>query len=324
MPIQISDRNLSYARMTKERGLLLNQSAGQTLSRVLERYSALIDHSCIVAVGSDGRLEKGHFSPLEVSIYHRGSVDLGPLLTAVQPLVATNGKSLLKEMQPETKNVSTDRMCVAYDDPMRVYPSRLFDGYVLFGSADLFTEAKNRLVAECVAGAISSFITTRKKISKKTMNTGKQMWKGNEILHYDLATGVAYFRNTDEGIQIRSFKAGPLRYVQASVEQAIVASIRGLARRAGVAAATEFALNLPTPTVEKLTFLFDLKHLRLTPSSLSEVVDCYLSFLQLYHLSEERYRANIYSISFNSTEASERIMILARLLGGTTHIFAGE
>jgi len=75
-------------------------------------------------------------------------------------------------------------------------------------------------------------------------------------------------------------------------------------------------IELPTPTIEKISYLAGLGMLSLTNEQVDRIIDCYLSFLRLYHASESGYVEAENIVKFDPKEAKERIESLSRMLEG--------
>lgn len=319
-------RNLAYWELAKDRVKQLNERAGRQMSYVLGIHAPIMDRLCIVSAGSDGRLEKGLISKLETILYHR-SLDQD-VLTAVDRVIRDlrdeQFHPLVNGNVTEIKSVDLDCMSYAFEDRKRVYPGRVLDSFVLYGNPGVLLAAKTGLIEDW-RGAdgrrIRDILSNRRRSTRVIMASGTQMWKYHTVRHYDIQQGIAYFNDmpSEDGasIQLRSFKSGPLRFVQVTLELTIVELVRRLCNAEKLDAAVAMLRDLPTPSVDKLDFLFGEGQIRLNKEDVAEVIDCYLAFLQLYHTSENLYRQGQTCMEFDRNEVSERITVLARLLGNS-------
>lgn len=62
----VEAKNLTYWQMTRDRMRLLSEKAGCKISDALASFKDISDKVCIASTGSDGRLEKGFVSRLEL------------------------------------------------------------------------------------------------------------------------------------------------------------------------------------------------------------------------------------------------------------------
>ncbi len=234
---------------------------------------------------------------------------------------------LINDVKTETKDVdphSIANMAYAFGSNRLIFPSRVLDSFILEGNPEVLLSAKAKLIAECAGPEgkrIIEHLRARRRRTKSSMLSGVQKWKGENLAHYNLKTGVAYFDNVskcgEEPVQLRSFKSGPLRYVQVSLEKDIIALIRGLSSGDKSRVASKILANLPTPTVDKIEFLSDMGVLRLTRTDVLDLVDCYIAFLQLYHISEKSFKDGSTTSTFDIKEVTERIDLLVTLLDKT-------
>ncbi len=316
-------KNMAYWEIASDRIKLLSTHTSSRLVDVLKSFKPIEDQLCVASTGSDGRLEKGLVSRLEVILYHRSLTRdvLEEVDGIIRNLKDGDSNSLINGSRSETKDVEKDDMSYAFRTPDLVYPSRVLDSYTLHGNPDILLAAKLKLLEEWTGDEgkrILKHIRSRKKTSKRVMNTGIQDWKGTPISHYDLVTGVAHFQDIElpevGKVQYRSFKSGPLRFVQVSLEQDLAVLIRILSRSGTKGDSLKLLKDLPTPTVEKLEYLADLRLTRIPKIEVADIIDCYLAFLHLYHTSENLSREGHTEMQFDIKEVRERIELLARLL----------
>jgi hypothetical protein len=316
--------NRLYSKEVEASVRATNHKAAKRLWRMLSSYEPFLDRMCIAAAGSDGRLEKGAVSPLEVIIFHRDMSHHNAM--AIERAVRTEidgwGQPLTNQLTSEDKDIDGHFINYAYQDPRRIYPSRILDSFPLVGNFSVLGEAKVKMMEEWSGeeGArIVDYIRTRKRTSKGIMVRGSQRWKEREVRHFDPEGGVAYYSNEKSGaeqIQLRSFKPGPLRFVQTTIEMNVVTHVRSLVRSGNRSDAWRFVLRMPNQTASKLEYISNLGIATIQKSELDTVKDCYLAFLRLYHESERMFLEGKKRIAFDAKEARERIDALGTILNG--------
>lgn len=315
---------LKYWESNRERVVGLNRRAAAAINKKLSKTPLIEEQICISAVGSDGRLEKGLDSKLELQILHK---ELNP--HAVKEIdrmlreIESGGQPLLNDSESEIKLIGTDPVAYAFGNRCIPSPARLLDSFILFGNPDLQKEAREVLVQE-LSGKEGKKLLKKlkemKRVFKGVMERGSQNWKGMPITHYDLEGGISYFKDCEDGngdcVQVRGFKIGPLRYVQGAIEQNLAAFVRSMLAKGDSNGAVMVLNELPTPTVEKLDYLRDIGAATISPQAISEAADCYLRFLQLYHMAEWMAAKGKREMRFDSSEAKSRIGTLSRVLEG--------
>lgn len=321
---EIRAGTIKYWQANRERVCGLNRRAAAAIKKRLSTTPLVEDQICISAVGSDGRLEKGLDSRLELQILHK---DLNPHVVREIDLmlreIQVSGQPMMEDSETEVKLLGSDPVGYAFSNRSVPCPARLLDSFALFGNPDLHREAKALLVQELAGKEGKKFLTRlkgRKKVFKNVMERGTQCWKGQEITHYDLEGGVSHFTTVSDlegnDVQVRGFKHGPLRYVQGVIEQNLVVFVRAMLGKGDSMGAAMVLNEMPTPTVEKLEYLQDVGVLTVSPQAISEACDCYLRFLQLYHLAEWMAAKGTPQMKFDAIEAKARISTLARVLEG--------
>ncbi len=294
-----------------------NRSVESRMAKKLAPHKSAADRICISAVGSDGRLEKGDVSPLEVVFLHK-DIEL-VMVTALGGIIGSmqdDNVTPATNISCESKSIGSDGISFVHGDGKRPYPSRIIDSYVLFGNPRLLELAKTKMLDEWHSASgkrMVKAIKERKRDARRIMLSGTQVWKGQEVTHFDLDNGNASYGNDGE-VKIRSVKPGPLRFVQSTIELGIVMLGRDMARNGKRSAMIEILNRIPTPTVEKLEFLSDLNVVSLPASDIQKVCDSYLSFLRVYHASEESHIDGRNIVQFDPAEAKERIDLLVKLL----------
>lgn len=294
-----------------------NEEVRLAVGRRFRQFSRASTKLCLCAVGSDGRLEKGAMSPLELILYHK---DIGP--SKIQEL-ALLANSLPEPEAPQitdgkidVKSVQRDEINYAFDDHRRPYPSRVLDSYPVYGNSDILNMAKLRMLGEWNTPAgkkIVKAIKERRKEARRVMLSGRQRWKGQDVYHFNLECGRAFYGNED-GLQIRSVKPGPLRFVQSVIEVGMVVLGRKLEREGKHLRMVEILNGMPTPTIDKLRYLERAGVVSLDASDIEKICDSYLSFLKIYRASESAFSDGENIVSFDGQEARERIELLTALL----------
>ena len=301
----------------KDRVMGQNDEVRFTIAREFRPFRVLASRLSLCAVGSDGRLEKGDKSPLELVLYHR-EIERAAVreLSELADSLLDHSAYPITDGMLEAKSVGRDEMTYAFGDHRKAYPSRVMDSYPIFGNSDVLEEAKLRMLDEWNSPAGKKIIKTikeRRKSARRIMLSGRQRWKGEDVYHFSLERGKAFYGN-EEGLQIRSVKPGPLRFVQSAIEVGMVILGRELTRDGKHAMAADILRRMPTPTIDKLTFLDDIGVLSLSSSDVEKICDCYLSFLKIYHASEAAFVDGGRMVRFDRHEARERIDLLANLL----------
>ena len=294
-----------------------NEEVRLTIAKNFRPFRASSSRLCLAAVGSDGRLEKGEMSPLELILYHK---DIGPSrvreLAELANALPNPESPQITDGKLEIKSVDEDEITYAFGDHRRPYPSRVMDSYPVFGNSSVLDMAKLKMLDEWNSPAgkkIIKAIKERRKEARRVMLGGKQKWKGQDVYHFNLDCGTAFYGNED-GFQIRSVKPGPLRFVQSVIEVGMVVLGRELERSGRHLRMVEILNKMPTPTIDKMRFLDDVGVVTLPSSDIEKICDSYLAFLKIYRSSESSFADGESIVSFDAQEARERIELLVRLL----------
>jgi len=282
-----------------------------------------LDKICIATAGSDGRKERGFISPLDIIVYHGGlgDGDKDVLRRALCDLKDESGQSLVDGRYLEFRDIGQGSMDYAYQKEGEVFPSRVFDSNPVIGDERILREAKLRLIEELCGDQGKSMhqrLGDRKRAARKLMMSGEQTWRGARVKHFDLEEGKAYYTDQEidgQKVSARATKHGPLRYIQISIEQAVVGLVRALARREGTQRALEAVAGMPTPTIEKLDHLGRMGHIRLDDKQIESISESYGFFLETYHASELAALSGRCSIDIPAEETAHRIAQVSFLLG---------
>lgn len=257
----------------------LNDSLG-------ENYDA---NFVLATTGSDGRLEKGPQSKIEIVVIGRGDYreKAKPALDLIQ-----NGLDG-GLFHPDLEFKTLDELFIAgYNgDIGKAYPTRVSDARFLYGNCGVLVGAYRQLFSELSMkeegkSILDSMVYGRRR-ARQISETGKGLFKKQEITHFDLDEGVAFYdcehvNSTHRG----SFKFGPLRLVQYGLAVDLIRHIRD----------KNFDLDLlehmPTNTVDRLNFFETEGRSGLSQEEIEDLSDCYKFFLHQYHLAQEAWRAD--------------------------------
>ncbi len=156
---------------------------------------------------------------------------------------------------------------------------------------------------------IKSDVKDKKAEFRKAMECGKQRRKNEVVVNYDLETGRSFFGNVGN-LETRSFKHGPLRFVQLVVVDILITAIREYTPENAI----ELVRNLPTPTDEKIDYLLERGRMKVDRETADAIKESYEFFLLGYHNSERKILESEDIVPFDIKEAKERIQFLTRTL----------
>ncbi len=277
----------------------------------------------IATTGSDARLEKGPASYLEMVLFldthAEGCASSLNILKGLGNFIFRQDGQAYSIENMEVKDLENDRMSECILNPgtaketRLISPNRVFDARFLYGFDAVFSKAKGRLATE-LSNDENSYgeklydrIKSRAKDHRRIVLTGVQRFKGDELRHYDLSSGVAFYNPSEH---LWAFKQGPLRAVQYAL---VRDQIRVL--REGVD--PQMILELPRNTVVKLNALEVENASGLSSDQIQELSDHYKYFLWLYHKSQSAHLNDKSSqITFDAAEASKRCKSLDTLCAG--------
>ena len=270
------------------------------------------DDLAICTTGSDSRLEKGPRSDLELMVLmpdktnsERGLNDLKYLMHYCND-IRFDDKIECKYIEEGDLSTSKFEMPDGREITM-VSPDRMIDCSYLGGSFYLFNRGRKKFVQELSRQDYGKRIFNRMKdrirLHRATTRTGLQKYKGDEVMHVDIASGKAFY---DPNNGIYSFKQGPLRAIQTSLVRDFVKGIKQEmidpkhcftykqgGQRQGV--------------VPKLNYLRVRDMLSINDDDFNDLTDCYKFFLWGYHVSEYNYFENNSKVSdFEQADVAER------------------
>ncbi|MEK6911060.1 MAG: hypothetical protein AABW82_04775 [Nanoarchaeota archaeon] len=267
----------------------------------------------VATTGSDARLEKGPVSLIELMLFFREPSKVQEVHPIVRDYAFKSSDAAFFE-GVETKNVETDLMhqCDLYaksgDRVKLISPNRIFDAGFLAGDEEVLRSGKRKLISELVSEDFRSVVDKMRdkvKEHRKVTLTGKQRYKGQDLMHYDIDAGIATY---DPSNNQHSFKQGPLRAVQFALVSEI---IRGL--RSGYLSPNA-VVDLPSNTVSKLHDLEVGGLSSLSTESARDLADSYKFFLHKYHQSQSAYsHKGLKEIGFDSAEVRERCKLIDKI-----------
>ncbi len=271
----------------------------------------------IVATGSDGRKEKGSGSLVEPVIIHDSAPDkaLRYVEESLRCVRLWEQTPLSLAAGVECKDLGNAKtvFSFAYGRKGLVFPQRLLDTQLLYGSVELLRKAKARMASEWLGQrwkTIRDPLADIKRHYRKSALSGQQHWKGHCVVNYDFACAQTYyFDDPASGAMVRGFKNGPLRYVQ-------VGLVLGLARWVSChpAHAEKIASEWPSSTFERLEFMADAKMNKPPRTVLDELAEHYLYFLKRYHDGARAASQGHPALPFDAGEVRDRIRSLDRVL----------
>ncbi|MDP6642410.1 MAG: hypothetical protein QGF74_03460 [Candidatus Nanoarchaeia archaeon] len=288
---------------------------------ISSRFHNFMDISCsnfcIATTGSDARLEKGPKSLVEVVLFVEDFDDCDRVIQTMDSYVSTKPGIKIFDNEVEVKDIDQEKLSETTfhkGTPQEFgikSPNRVFDARYLFGDDHIFKKAKRKLSKELKSPYGKRVLESIKKKAKEQQRIilkGTQRYRGEEVAHYDLKDGRAFY---DPNKGIWSFKQGPLRAVQFALVRDM---IRGLREGQDM----EDIVYLPQNTVAKMNALGVQDHTLLSPENVGELCDHYKYFLQAYHKSQEHYsnegKTELEFNEINKREIRNRARSLDKLL----------
>lgn len=290
--------HLTFAELVAEYNRSLQEDVAHTLC------GAVGDLDCVIyTMGSDGRLEKGPVSPIEIAIAGHG-------LTFDSPIVQEVIDFLEEKHFPTTQEIEV----VDIDGPIAVSttyrldgssyelysPNLVFDSRLLCGSSELYGALRVALFEELRSQPKKKNLDKTKSLLKsfrETTLSGKKRIRGEDVCHYSLEEGLVYY---DEDSNMEGFKQGPLRAVQFALVRDKIKAIRAGKR-------FENIFYLPTNTLEFFARPGAM------PRHLDELADCYAFFLHNYALSQQAFTNGVHALPFDREEVAKRCQIVHKM-----------
>ena len=243
----------------------------------------------MATTGSDGRLEKGPQSKIEIVVIGKGDYKekSGDALNFIE-----NGiEGSLFHPDLEFKTLGQLYIAGYNGDIEKAYPTRVSDARFLYGNCGVLVESYRQLYSEIVMRDVGrrildSMVSGRRR-ARQICESGKGSFKKQEICHFDLENGVAFYDSEHIDLPHRgSFKFGPLRLVQYGLAVELIRKLRD----------KDFDLdlleNMPTNTVDRFNFFETEGRTGLTQNELSDLTDSYKFFLHQYHIAQENFRVD--------------------------------
>jgi len=290
----------------------VQQKLGDHLSDILNDMPA--DFS-VETVGSDARLEKGPVSPIELMIVKQKNTNVPGILKRIENHFRWGDGWELFDEDIEIKDLNEGRMSYVVmrkkrgEDVCVVSPNRMLDSWMLYGNPEIHEEAIEKLKKELKSGDLGKPVIKRimggLKSHKKVTGTGIQRYKQQDVKHFDLEEGLAFY---DPDKNKWSFKQGPLRLAQYAFVRDKIRLIRG------DCPLVDKILNVSKNTVDALHELSVMDNLAISPETASELADHYKFFLWNYHVAQQNYKDGRVKVSyFHPGEAKKRAESLIKI-----------
>tara|TARA_Y100000310_G_scaffold329554_1_gene399648 strand:+ start:11416 stop:12390 length:975 start_codon:yes stop_codon:yes gene_type:complete len=272
------------------------------LNRVFRDFEGDV---AVSTTGSDGRLEKGPFSPMEMRVYGE-RVYLDESLRFLRRYVSEEGKIHIFDDFIEPKDLSGSKMnylemSIGGRDVLIASPNRFFDSETLFETDGVYKKAYGNIVEELNGSNGSSIfkkVKEKARECKRVTTSGIQSYSGGALNHYDLEQGMAFY---DPEKKIWSFKQGPLRLVQFSLVKDSIKKLRESNRD------NEFIFGLPRNTIDKISRIEVEGRTPLSIGGIDDLSDSYKFFLHQYHRSQFNFAENgSKTLEFDPKEVRER------------------
>ena len=262
-----------------------NASVHRWLVSTTSKNLTLENGQALSTVGSDSRLEKGPVSPVEFLVYvrdkksyHEGlETDLKKFLEQQRTSLHFDGLEV-KFLEIDTPSESVINRGRS-DQIVLQSPNRGLDSSFIAGDISVFNDSKCALFDEVTSPAgtnILQNIGDRIRQHKKVTTTGVQRYKGQDLVHVDMLSGIAYY---DPSRNLQSFKQGPLRTVQYALVSSLIKLLRNKL-------SYDLVASIPSNTVDKIHALGVLGLLSLRQEQLRDLTDSYKYFLRAYNISQ--------------------------------------
>lgn len=310
LPSYVSPKGMSfqdYGPALRQSNRAFQRKVGVFLAEKLE--DAKGDYA-ILTTGSDGRFEKGPYntSKLEFIVVAPEDVTKLGLVRVLNGVIEL--EPLFIDHDIEVKRLGVDALSPYRGDRQRLFPTRIMDSVLLYGSSDVHNSSKRMLIDEFVGPdgkRVFESVKDRRADFKKVLACdGVQMFKGEQVKHYEFSDGdVVAFFNPDK--YVLGFKTGPLRFVQYGLMSEVIRSCRAGANRSAL-------LDLPTNLGERLYALQADNLLACSADETRDVVNSYNFFVWAYNLSQEAFQLeNKSEVVFDGKEVRERISDLLKV-----------
>ena len=314
---QVTSLN-AYWNMTRAKNELNNGVFSAHLKKTIKHRMGYSESVLFALTGSDARLEKGIHSDTDLIVIYRNLP-----LSHVKSVFNLNPKEFDGALRVNMNNIEyknfLDSQNGAYSDNGRIYPQRVLEAIPLFGSKEILDRSKESLVYEwrdeAYGNKVEEQLNSRAGFFRQIMVTGEKISEGIPVKSFDLGSGISYYfgEKNPEGQCARSFKDGPLQYVQT----VLISNVVNFCRNSSEQVALDIVKNLPGPVLDKIDFLLDRKISSLSSSQVSDAKGSYIYFLMHYHESERAYKKDgVEELGFDIQEVKERLNSLVSIFGG--------
>lgn len=304
----LSTSHLNYADRIRQ----FNRAFQRRVSDAIEAKFGYPGESdfAVFTTGSDGRLEKGPQSKVEIVVSGRKNYE-----NEARVVENEIKRRLGDVLDPDIEHKTLGVLYIAgYNSSLSFpFPTRVLDLRLLYGDKSVRPDALEQLRYELTLQEGSRIIdgmNAKRRESRKVCETGTNKVKGAEFVHFDLGEGVSHYDEKKKSPSRLSFKTGPLRLVQYGLATEILRKVRD----------GEFSLDFledfPTPISERLYFLETEGKTKLSHSEIETLAESYDYFIWQYHLSQEYFREHGQTrVDFDKKEVGERLRDLVRLVG---------
>lgn len=281
------DKSIAYKLNLQEYdGLLrcMNEDNIIRLHKMMPRIST--GNICIVAVGSDGKLERHSQSKTELAVFadstEKGLKQAKVLSDYLKNHYPNEHFDFEPVNIPEYKTVGkTNILSYAYNDSSRTYPDRVINTVLIKGDPNIYQQARLQALTE---------IGRPDPIGKRIREKMKK-----QIFDHRTACTSGLFRSArifdpnqflqfyDEKQNIYGFKASFLRVVQRKLDLITANSILD-----HKLTPKKIVSDLPTYTIERIKYLGD--NGIIDQALVDDLSDAYIWFLQRYHEAQQMYK----------------------------------
>ena len=288
----------------------------QTRDAIAEKRPLNGSNFAYATTGSDGRLEKSVMSKMELMLIHKDGFSADESTERIESILNGEFPGMVHD-DKEAKNLDDPNQKVSgYRGSSSgvLYPTRVLDAIIVYGSPEVLAETKDRLSDEVktpFGRKVLKYVKGKKRDSARATRTGVTIFKRQATRHFDLDAGVSFYDEENNGSQVTSFKQGPLRLVQYGLAEDFVKRARNQKER-------DIPVSeMPANVVERLFYLQSESFTGLSFSETETLADCYQYFLWQYHKSQENLRLNDQvETQFEKAEVKERLEELMSLVLG--------
>lgn len=252
-------------------------------------YFPLPTSSAIIAVGSDGKLERHPQSKTELVVVVPSNGDKGSRLSKnlsryLHHIVKDSSFDFPFNGVLEYKvvgNPASPPLSYFLGRESSVYPDRIMNSQLVAGDEGLFTKLRQQVLEEIGdEGPLGKRI--RRKMRQQLKDYKRAQWTGyyRQKMIFDLQENLQFYNEANDDMRT-GFKMSHLRSVQRKLDILTAASVqRGL-----LPINPQTVRNLPTNTRDRLDYFSELINF-----NVNELAEAYLWFLQRYHQIQECYK----------------------------------